>query len=235
LIDSLTVPVVLSALGGVYSLWQSGDRSLARLLTSLAAFQIGFLTLLTLRTSASQYYLLPALPVFYMGAGILLDQLFRVETLWRRRWLLPAGLFTICFAAGAPTLISDMREGRRYNFRASAEWIASRLKPSDIVFSDQPMVMAYYLPQHPVRHLLQDLDLLKGAMAELRETGRGGDLWIVAPAPSHAFRPNMKQGGMINWIYENCELRNSIGVGRIDLRQDYLHIYRCPSTGSPVP
>jgi hypothetical protein len=47
----------------------------------------------------------------------------------------------------------------------------------------------------------------------------------------------MKQGGMINWIYENCQLRNGIGVGRIDFRQDYLHIYRCPSavTGASPP
>ena len=234
-VESLTVPVVLSAIAGIYWLWQARDRSLARLLTCLAVFHIGFLTLLSLRTSVSQYYLLPSAPVFFLGAGIFVDQLFRVESPWRARWLLPALILTMATAAGAPTLLSDARDGRRYNFRSSAHWIAPRLGPADIVFSDQPMVMAHYLPQHPVRHLLQNLGLLKAAMGELQQAGRGGALWIVAPAASHAYRPNMKQGGMIGWIFENCQLRNSIGVGRIDFRQDYLHIYRCPPTTSESP
>jgi 4-amino-4-deoxy-L-arabinose transferase-like glycosyltransferase len=234
-VESLTVPLVLSAIGGIYWLWQGGDRFLARVLTCLAVFHIGFLTLLSLRTSVSQYYLLPSAPVFYLGAGIFVDQLFRVESPWRPRWLLPALILAMTAAAGAPTLLSDARDGRRYNFRSSAHWIAPRVGPADIVFSDQPMVMAHYLPQHPVRHLLQNLGLLKAAMGELQQAGRGGALWIVAPAASHAYRPNMKQGGMIGWIFENCQLRNSIGVGRIDFRQDYLHIYRCPSAASESP
>jgi len=91
------------------------------------------------------------------------------------------------------------------------------------------MVTAYYLPQHPVRHLILDVDSLKQGMDELRRAGRGGALWIVAPAPSHAYRPNLKQGGMITWIYENCQLRNRTGVGRIDFREQYLDIFHCPS------
>jgi hypothetical protein len=99
------------------------------------------------------------------------------------------------------------------------------------------MVMAHYLPEHPVRHLLQDLGLLTTAIDELRQAGQGGALWIVAPAPSHARRPTMKQGGMIDWIHENCQVSNTIGVGRFDLRQDYLNIYRCAPArpGAPSP
>jgi hypothetical protein len=33
---------------------------------------------------------------------------------------------------------------------------------------------------------------------------------------------------MNDWIYTNCQLRNTIGVGRLDFRQNYLQIYRCP-------
>jgi hypothetical protein len=101
------------------------------------------------------------------------------------------------------------------------------------------MVMGYYLPEHPVKHLLLDLGLLTQAMDELRQAGQGGALWIVAPAPSNARRPTLKQGGMIDWIYGNCQLRNTVGVGRYDFRQDYLNIFRCPSTkvgeASPAP
>jgi uncharacterized membrane protein len=231
-IESLTVPVVLSALAGIVWLWQGRDRALARFLTCLLVFHVGFLTLLSFRTSVSQYYLLPVTPVFYLGAGVFLDQLVRAELALRPRWLLPATVLLMIVAAGIPTLLSDMRDGRRYDFRGAAHWIAPKVGPNDIVFSDQPMVMAYYLPQHPVRHLLQELTLLKAAMGELQQASRGGALWIVAPAASHAYRPTMRQGGMINWIYDHCELRNNVGVGRVDFRQNYLNIYQCASTGS---
>jgi Dolichyl-phosphate-mannose-protein mannosyltransferase len=229
--ESLTFPVVLLGIAGVYSLWTRGDRSLGRLLACLAGFHIGFLTLVSTRTSVSFYYLLPAVPVFYLGAGIFIDQLFRLETPWRARWLLPALMLSLSVLAGAATLVSDARDGRRYDFRGSARWILPRLQAEDIVFSDQPMVMAHYLPEHPVQHLLLDLGPLSQAMEELRQAGRGGAMWIVAPAPSHARRPTLKQGGMIDWIYGNCQLRNTVGVGRYDFRQDYLNIFRCPSTG----
>jgi hypothetical protein len=236
--ESLTFPVVLLAMAGIYWLWHQGDRSLGRFLAILAGFHIGFLTLVSTRTSVSFYYLLPAVPVFYLGAGIFIDQLYRLEAPWPR-WLLPTLMLFVSIAAGAPTLVSDARDGRRYDFRTSARWIVPRLGAEDVVFSDQPMVMAYYLPEHPVRHLLQDLGLLTQSMEELRQAGGSGALWIVAPAPSHARRPTMKQGGMIDWIYGNCQLRNTVGVGRVDFRQDYLQIFRCPSRNvgeaSPAP
>jgi len=232
-VESLTVPVVLGALIGVYWLWQSRDRSVARLLICLALFHVGFLTLLTLRTSASQYYLLPAVPIFYLTAGYFVDQLFRTDTPFRPRWVLPTFVLLTAIAFGAPTLVSDLREGRRYDFRGAARWLVARVSPADIVYSDQPMVTAHYLPEHEVRHLRKDLSLLTGAMDQLRQDGRGGALWLVVPAPSHAYRPNLKEGGMINWIYGHCWLRSSTGVGRVDFRQDYLHIYYCRPSASP--
>jgi hypothetical protein len=67
----------------------------------------------------------------------------------------------------------------------------------------------------------------------LRQSGRGEAVWIVAPAPSHAFRTNLKSGGLLSWIYDNCQVRNTLGVGRVDFRQQYLQIYRCP-VSAPV-
>jgi hypothetical protein len=224
--ESLTLPLVLSAAAGIYLLWQGRDRSLALMLACVAVFPAAFLALVSLRTPVSTYYLLPTVPVFFIGAGVFLDRLLEVGTL-HPRWLLPGMLAVIIMAAGAPTLLSDYRDGRRYDFRGAARWLEKRLAPGDVVFSDQPMVLAHYLPGAPVQRLRQ-VDPLKESAEALRESGRPSALWIVAPAPSHAFRANLKHGGLIGWIFENCQLRNSIGVGRVDFRQDYLHIYRCP-------
>ena len=50
---------------------------------------------------------------------------------------------------------------------------------------------------------------------------------VVAPAASHAFRADLRLGGLSNWIYQNCKLLNTVGVARMDVRQHYLQVYRC--------
>lgn len=226
-VESLTVPVVLAAIAGIYLLWQGRNRSLALLLASLAIFPLVFLALISLRTPVSPYYLLPAAPVFLIGAGVFLDHLFEIDWKLRPRWLLPATVTAFLLAAGLPTLVSDYRDGRRFDFRGGARWLEPRLAPGDVVFSDQPMVLAHYLNGTEVERLRRPAALAE-SLSQLKQTGRGGALWIVAPSPSHAFRPNLRRDGLIGWIFDNCQLRNNIGVGRVDFRQEYLQIYRCP-------
>ena len=36
------------------------------------------------------------------------------------------------------------------------------------------------------------------------------------------------EGGLARWLYSNCQLGNTVGVGRIDFRQQYLQVFRCP-------
>lgn len=224
--EGLTVPVMLTGMVGVYLIWRRHDRALGLFLASLAIFPLAFLTLITLRTPVSQYYLLPAVPVFFLGAGAFLDRLFAVDWGLRPRWLAPATIVAVIISAGAPTLVSEYINGRRYDFRGMAHWLAPRLAREDIIFSDQPMVLAHYLPGTTVRHL-QPSSPLEESMRVLHRSERAGTLWIVAPARGHTFRTDLKRGGLIDWINGNCQLRSTIGKGRIDFRQQYLQVYRC--------
>jgi hypothetical protein len=223
-VDSLTLPLVLLAILGIYVLWREGQRPLALFSGSLALFPILFLTFLSLRTPVSQYYLLPTAPVFFLSAGVFLNWVTEVE--WGRypRWLVPGSLSAIVIAAGVPTLLSDFRDGRRYDFRSIAEWLRPRVAPADVVFSDQPMVLAHYLPAAEVI-TLRRAEPLADTLHAQRRAGHGR-LWIVAPAPSHAFRTNLD--GLIDWMYQNCQLQEVSGIGRLDYRQQYLQVYRCP-------
>jgi hypothetical protein len=232
-VESLTVPVVLGAAAGLYVLWKERDRALGLYMGSLAIFPIVFLTLLSLRTPVSTYYLLPTVPVFFLGAGVFLDRLFQVDWKLRPQWLLPAVVTAGVVAAGMPSLISEYRNGRRYDFRAMAHWLEPRLGPADVVVSDQPMVLDHYLPGPKVQRLQHDTTPLAESVRVLRESGRGGTLWVVAPAPSHAFRTALKQGGLAAWLYENCQLGNTAGRGRVDFRSQYLQAFRCPPVASP--
>ena len=227
-VNGVTLPVVLTGAAGIYMLWRSRDRSLALLLTCLIIVPAAFLVLLSFRTAVSTPYLLPTTPVFFIGAGVFLDRLSRFDWGLRPRWLLAATVTAIIMADGVPTLISQYRDGRRYDFRSVARWLNERTASDDVVFSDQSRVLAHYLPGKPVQRLVADPDQLMQSVRVLHESGHGGALWIVSPAPSHAFRTNPKLGSFKQWLYENCQLRNTIGVSRLDFRQNQLQIFRCP-------
>jgi hypothetical protein len=127
--------------------------------------------------------------------------------------------------AGAPTLVSQYRNGRRFDFRGVAHWLEPRLTSGDVIVSDQPMVLAYYLPGRQVQKLRFDTAPLRQAVAGLPE---GSSLWVVAPAPSHALRTNLRQGGLAAYLYGSCQMSNTVGKGRVDFRQQYLQVFRCP-------
>ncbi|MBA3553160.1 MAG: glycosyltransferase family 39 protein [Gemmatimonadales bacterium] len=228
--ESLTLPVVLGGAVGVYLLWRQRDPTLGGFLASLALFPLAFIALVSVRTAVSTFYLLPAAPVFFLGAGVFLDRLFELDWNLRPRWLAPAAILVVFIAAGVPTLVSQYRNGRRFDFRGVAHWLEPRLAQGDVVVSDQPMVLDHYMEGPAVQKLRRDPAPLGQALSELQPS-EGEALWVVAPAPAHAFRTNLKAGGLADWLYENCQMRNTIGRGRLDFRQQYLQVYRCP----PVP
>jgi hypothetical protein len=228
-VDGLTVPVALTGVLGIYLLWHSRDQLLARYLISLALFPIVFLTLISIRTPVSTYYLLPTAPVFFLGAGFFLDRMAAVDWKLRPHWMLPALITFLVLLPGLPTLVSQYLNGRRYDFKNVAQWLRPRLTPADVVFSDQPVALAHYLPGVDVQRLRYNTAPLSESVRMVQQSMGGASLWIVAPSPGHAFRPDLRAGGLVRWIYDNCQLSNSVGTGRVDFREQYLQVYRCPA------
>src|SRR6476659_7611478 len=105
--EGLTLPVTLTGAVGVYLLAKSGNRTLAIYLAGLALFPLIFLSLVSLRTPVSTYYLLPTTPVFFIGTGVFLSRMFEVAWGFRARWLMPATALLLILDAGTPTLISQ--------------------------------------------------------------------------------------------------------------------------------
>jgi len=230
--ESLTVPVVLGAFVGVYAVWRRQDRTLGIFLASLALFPLAFIALISARTPVSTYYLLPTAPVFFVGAGVFLDRVFAADWDLRPRWLIPGTILVIFISATMPTLVSQYRNGRRFDFRGAAQWLQPHVADGDVIYSDQPMVLAHYLKGEEVQKLRANPGPLEEALEEVRRSG-GKALWVVAPAPAHAFRTNLKPGGLADWLWSTCQMRNTIGQGRLDFRQQYLQVYQCPP-GAPA-
>ena len=233
-VEAWTIPVILAGAVGLYLLWRYRDRFLAQYMASLFLFPLVFLCLIMFRTPVSTYYLLAAAPVFFMGAGYFLDRIWQVEWGFGPRWLAPALVLVLLLIPGTPTLVSQFLNGRRFDFKGAAEWMRPRLTPGDVVYSDQPVALDHYLPDLEVGRLRYNTDPLAEAIRTVGRLGRGGALWIVAPAPAHAFRTNLRQGGLARFIYDNCQLSNTVGRSRVDFRQQYLQVYRCPPAAAPA-
>ena len=224
-VESLSLALFLTGVLGIYLLWQSRDRSLALLLTCMFVFPIAFLVLLSFRTPVSTFYLVPTLPIMFIAAGVLLDHIAGVDWGLRPRWLVASVLTVLIIAAGAPTLISQYRDGRRYNFRGAAQWLQNKMAPGDVVISDQSEVTTHYLQGRRAERLVADPQLLSQTVQRL-ENGRS--LWIIAPYSAHGgHRTNPRLGGLKSWIYDNCRLRHVVGVARLDFRVNELQIYQC--------
>jgi mannosyltransferase len=229
-VESLTVPLVLTSAVGIYSLWQGRDRSLALLMTCMFCFPLAFLVLLSFRSPVSTFYLVPTTPVLFMGAGVFLDRVAGINWDLRPRWLLPATVVAVMMVAGAPTLISQYRDGRRYDFRGAARWLHEHSEPGDVIYSDQPQVMGYYLPGVKVNQLVADPPVLMQSLRTLNQSGHVGSLWIVSPYSSQgSHRTHPKIAILKAWIYGNCQLRNAVGVARLDFRVNELEIFQCPA------
>ncbi len=233
-VEAWTIPLMLAGALGIYLLWRDRDRALAQYLASLFLVPLVFLCLLMFRTPVSTYYLLAAAPVFFMAAGHLLDRVWQVEWNLRPRWLVPGLILVLMLIPGTPTLVSQLLNGRRFDFKAVAQWLEPRLTPGDVIYSDQPVALGHYLPEVQVGRLRYNTEPLVEAVRTVEGLGRGGALWIVAPAPAHAFRTNLRQGGLAQWIYTHCQLSNTIGRSRVDFRQQYLQVYRCPPSRPPA-
>ncbi len=230
--EGLTFPLVLAAAAGIYLLWRERDRALGIFLACLAVFPLAFIALISIRTPVSTFYILPTAPVFFLGAGIFLDRLFAIDWTTRPRWLMPVTITVMMVLAGMPTLFSQYRNGRRFDFRGVAHFIQPHLRQNDLIYSDQPMVLSHYLDSLKVEKLRHNPEPLQEALTVARPSG--ATLWVVAPAPAHALRTNLKQGGLAHWLYTNCQLRNIIGRGRLDFRQQYLQVFGCPPVPAPA-
>jgi hypothetical protein len=233
--DGLTLPLLLIGLLGIYLLWQGRERALARLLICLFVFPAAFILLLAFRTAVSTTYLLSTVPVFFIGAGVFLDRLADLDWELRPRWLLSALVTAMVIASGAPTLVSQYRDGRRNDFRGAARWLNQHLASGDVVFSDQYRTLSHYLRGSEAQRLVADPGVLGQSVRVLHQSGRGGALWIVKPvALKGGHRANPGLGTLEGWLYHNCQLRTSIGAARLDFRHNELQIYRCAALASVV-
>jgi hypothetical protein len=235
-VDGLTAELSLVAIAGVLWIWHR-DRSLAVFLTSLVVVPTAFLVALSYGTAVSTAYLFPTAPMFFIGAGLFLDQLTRLPVeLWTRR-LVTSTVMAVLLASNVPGLWSQYRDGGRPDFRAAAAYLKQQLGPDDGIVSDQSRTLKHYLPEARITPLRRRPEKVQASLDSVRLAAGDGKLWIVVQASLRAGFKNHKLGlgPIADWVYSACRLRHTEEQPRLDFRNNGLQIFECPVGGAVAP
>ena len=89
--------------------------------------------------------------------------------------------------------------------------------------------LQHYLPSASIRRLERDATVLESELAETARPEGEGVLWLVATTSKRGgFRTNtLGLGPVSEWVYSHCRLRRTIGVARLDFRQNELRDRTC--------
>jgi hypothetical protein len=118
------------------------------------------------------------------------------ENLRTQNALAAAAWLGLAALLNLPGVVSHYRDGSRYDFRGSAEYVNAHWQPGDRVATASPTLLKHYLADgiEPV--------VFKGTnpLPRLREFARGpGRLWIVFPS-SRAGKPE----ALRDWLGKHC-------------------------------
>jgi hypothetical protein len=162
------------------------------------------------------YSFLFALPALVLaGSGVA-----RLAELVRMRYSPVAAMAVLAVACllELPVLVSDLTDGRRYDFRAAAVYIESRYQPADHLVSPSASVVRVYtqskLPVEPISAV--------GLAGELeRLASLPGRVWLIVPVSRTGLAAPVRQClGELGFVYQT-----SFGQHRLDYHDYRVEVY----------
>lgn len=228
----LTAGVAVFACGGLVWMWRDDSRELAALIAFATGVPIMALAVLGYLIPVSAAYLFATAPFVLMAAGYFLDRATGLGTDRLSQNLIGGTCALALFAGALPSIASHYANGGRADLKGAAKHIEARVKPGDLVVSDQAYPVRYYLPTTPVRGFSRDPTDLDSKLQRLSQDTDGGRLWIVAEILKRAGFVDQGLGPALPWVWEHCVLETVISHPRLDYKVEDLNVYRCDSKRS---
>ena len=219
MVEWMTVSVAAAACVGVVLLWASGTAAHRRwaLMTLLGATtSVTLMIVSALSTNIYADYGLPMLPLLFVAAAAIPDQLMRVGAHCARL----ATLATVLIVAPIlPSTLSHLSDGTRFDYRPAYRRIEQD-DPSALVLTTPLIEQLTYGPGLRTLELTADTTVLREALARERT------MWAVL---------SIKRTGLVGddagtlqpWVERNCRRVQVTERPRWDYRFYRVELYRC--------
>jgi 4-amino-4-deoxy-L-arabinose transferase-like glycosyltransferase len=218
LVLNLGPSVAVLALIGFFLPWR-GDDVMGRLCAVIAAAAVMACAVLPLVHSFRHDYVLPMSLSFFMLASGTATAVYDAVRRHRGRALAVA-VTAMLVAMPLPSLASYYQDGDRHDYRAAAQFIKNNAKPADIVASDSPGCLGYYLPT-PVETGHRIFSRPDAAMAALDKLAAGGRrVWYVCRYSRESLEPDADR-----WLWRNAVRMRQIKKQRFDYHENIVDVY----------
>ncbi|NIR44988.1 MAG: hypothetical protein GWN53_11225 [Gammaproteobacteria bacterium] len=226
-IDWLSPIVLLFGAAGTAWMWRDGERALAWLIAISVTLPLVVLCVLSLAVPVSTSYLFSTTPLVLLACAYFLDRLTSVGPRVMGIRIVVAASALAIVAAGGPHIISHYRDGSRLDFRSAADYLRRNAPKDDLLLSDQPRVLTYYLAEHTVQQFERAAASLVDAADRARRISDDGEIWIVAAIRHRGGFTDIDLGGARDWVRDHCSLSESFFKPRLDYKYNELRVYRC--------
>ncbi|HEY9463038.1 MAG TPA: glycosyltransferase family 39 protein [Vicinamibacterales bacterium] len=215
MIDWMTVPVFIAAAIGAFTL-AAGKKEVRPVGSMTIVASIGTFVLLFVASTRTGVYA-------DYGIGILPMVFLSVAGLSSLRGsggiAMPAALLAIVIGSGAPSTVSFLSDGLRFDYRPAYAAVAAR-DPNAVVLGWPEILRKYYAPKLRGFELRPDTAYLDGILQ------REGTVWPVVSAKRYGIVED-NDGQLASWLSEHCRLVSSFTRPRFDDRIYRVDLHRC--------
>lgn len=204
-VSQLGWPVALLALLGAVSAWKRRGEQDGYWL-AWAGLWAGAIVALPFAIPYHPGYVFPLSLAAVVLAGRTVAQIY--EGLRLQNSFAAAAWLGLAALLNLPGVVSHYRDGSRYDFRGSAEYVNTHWQPGDRVATASPTLLRYYLADGIEPVVFKGANPVPRLKQYAREPGR---LWIVFPSP-RAGKPEAVR----EWLSRNCSQRLVLCKQRFD-------------------
>lgn len=230
--DWTTLTVGALALVGSFMLLHSPNaakRTFARMALLGPLCSTGLLLIAARRTDVYADYGAAMLPLVITAAGVAIQTVAQNASLGKRLTTAVALVF-ITIAGSAPSIVSYLGDGSRFDYRWAYKRIAEETRETPVL--TWPLVVQeYYAPKLKAYPLLAPPAKLDSVLTSTADVS-GGEVWAVVSIARYGV---VGDGGELEpWLSRHCKLIEAHQGLRFDYRVYRVELQRCTLNGTSL-
>lgn len=165
-------------------------------------------------------YAIAMVPMVLVSLGVAGAKLATLTKIPSHQCWLTAGLVTVLVAGTAPSWVSQLTDGNRFDYRPAFEYVEDHA-PSDPVLVWPIATQRHYAPSLESVEFQADLEQLQ------QMSDRDQQFWVIASRRRYGIVGD-DTGEVVSWLFRRCEFIRAYQRPRFDYRQYSVQLFQCP-------